>query len=232
MNQENDSKDTGNDSRILAFCGGPPVLNSSRNRVDGLSFLGLSLSRFTEGVGNINSESRQTSFDFNALLDRQYRHVASTNDDGWLVGGGEDDSLKLPNLDSAHCEIMRIGNFDESLGGLSMEKIQRMMMDGSILIPEVRVVPTRVVPNGNSPPEVEVRFDMKIDKSTSCDLWSNWQLKFIHNQLFEKLHFPSRFCPGPFHMTIARKVLSIIFTSYFLTVSFFVAFLITSPKIS
>jgi|AntRauTorckE5430_2_1112549.scaffolds.fasta_scaffold03778_3 hypothetical protein len=33
----------------------------------------------------------------------------------------------------------------------------------------------------------------------------NWQLRFIHNQLFKFFQFPSRFCPGPFHSTILRK---------------------------
>ena len=28
---------------------------------------------------------------------------------------------------------------------------------------------------------------------------------FVHNQLFEQLRFPARFCPSPFHMTFARN---------------------------
>jgi hypothetical protein len=33
----------------------------------------------------------------------------------------------------------------------------------------------------------------------------NWQLRFVHNQLFKLFQFPSRFCPGAFHSTIVRK---------------------------
>jgi len=40
---------------------------------------------------------------------------------------------------------------------------------------------------------------------TDAPLPVNWQLRFIHNQLFKFFQFPSRFCPGPFHSTILRK---------------------------
>ena len=33
----------------------------------------------------------------------------------------------------------------------------------------------------------------------------NWQLRYLHNQLFDKFEFPARFCPGAFHSTIVRK---------------------------
>lgn len=29
--------------------------------------------------------------------------------------------------------------------------------------------------------------------------------RFLHNQLFDALQIPSRFCPGPHHMTFVRK---------------------------
>jgi hypothetical protein len=78
------------------------------NKVEGLAFLGLSLSRGYDNVmeprTNSNSLSRQTQFDFNEIQDRDYQYFVATNDDGWLVGGGEnDESYKLPNPDSAHC---------------------------------------------------------------------------------------------------------------------------------
>lgn len=38
-----------------------------------------------------------------------------------------------------------------------------------------------------------------------CFQWPNWQMRFIHNQLFERFSFPARFCPGPHHMTFVRK---------------------------
>jgi len=50
------------------------------------------------------------AFDFDVLCDRQYNYVASTSDDGWLVGGGEPKgSPKLPAPDSAHIEVEVLG---------------------------------------------------------------------------------------------------------------------------
>jgi len=96
----------------------PPYLDIKKMKYDGLAFIGLSLSRYhTVDGSNCASITRQEAFDFNEIQDRSYKFVASTNDDGWLAGGGESlESYKLPNLDSAHCEIMRIGTFEESLG--------------------------------------------------------------------------------------------------------------------
>ena len=83
------------------------------------------------------------------------------------------------------------------------------MASGNILIPEIDVVPTAVVANGDKPPELEIRFDMDPAVPDFDDIDAplpvNWQLKFIHNQLFKHFQFPSRFCPGPFHSTILRK---------------------------
>lgn len=66
----------------------PPVLDPTKSKVDGLAFLGLSLSRRSE-QGHPDSITHQTAFDFNEVIDRDYTHIFSTNDDGWLVGGGE-----------------------------------------------------------------------------------------------------------------------------------------------
>lgn len=70
-----------------------------------------------------------------------------------------------------------------------------------------------MVANQDSPPELEIRFDMEpwapipdqILKDMDTPLPVNWCLRFIHNQLFEHFQFASRFCPGPFHSTILRK---------------------------
>ncbi len=43
-------------------------------------------------------------------------------------------------------------------------------------------------------------------KNNSAPLPVNWQLRFLHNQLFKYFQFPARFCPGPFHSTFVRKV--------------------------
>ena len=67
----------------------PPVLDPSASKVDGLAFLGLSLARKSEELGHPESVTHQTAFDLNEVLDRDYKFLFSTNDDGWLVGGGE-----------------------------------------------------------------------------------------------------------------------------------------------
>lgn len=189
----------------------PPVLDPSLCRVDGLAFLGLSLTRRDSHLGHPDSTTHQTAFDFNVIQDRQYDYVASTNDDGWLVGGGEPlESYKLSAPDSAHVEIMRIGTFEPKWGGLSVSDIRQALESGAILIPEVTVCPTAVVANQDEPPELEVRFDMEprhvLDPTDlSQPLPLNWELRFIHNQLFKHFHFPARFCPGAHHMTFVRK---------------------------
>jgi hypothetical protein len=82
------------------------------------------------------------------------------------------------------------------------------MKSGTILIPQIEVLPTAVVANGDKPPELEIRFDMPYGPDfidTKSELPPNWQLRFIHNQLFKHFQNPSRFCPGAFHSTIVRK---------------------------
>ena len=187
----------------------PPYLYPAGTKVDGLAFIGLSLSRNHNELLESNSKSmtRQQSFNFNEIQDREYKFIKSTNDDGWLVGGGENEtsSWKLPAPDSAHTEIMRIGSFDPSLGGLQISAIQEAIADGTILIPVIKVSPTSIVLNSDFPPEVEVRFDMEPDAAKPCIEWLNWQLMFVHNQLFSRFNYPARFCPGAFHMTFTRK---------------------------
>lgn len=103
----------------------PPVLDPSKSKVDGLAFLGLSLARKSD-VGHPKSDTHQTNFDLNDVIDREYDYIFSTNDDGWLVGGGEPGppkSYKLAAPDSAHVEIMRIGTFDPKWGGVRAEDI-------------------------------------------------------------------------------------------------------------
>jgi len=83
------------------------------------------------------------------------------------------------------------------------------MRSGKILIPHISVLPTAVVANPDNPPELEIRFDMEPWVPNFDDpkapLPVNWQLRFLHNQLFKQFNFPSRFCPGAFHSTILRK---------------------------
>lgn len=187
-------------------------MDPSQSKVDGLAFLGLSLARKSL-KGHPDSETHQEAFDLNEVLDRDYEYIASTNDDGWLVGGGEPgppQSYKLAAKDSAHVEIMRIGTYVKEWGGVSQEDIINVMTSGEILIPQIEALPTAVVANPDKPPELEIRFDMEpeipdFDDDVDAPLPINWELRFLHNQLFKKFIFPSRFCPGAFHSTILRK---------------------------
>ena len=230
----------------------PPVLDPSRSKVDGLAFLGLSLTRASE-QGHPESQTHQTAFDWNDVLDRDYQYIFSTNDDGWLVGGGEPGpprSYKLAAPDSAHVELLRIGTYRPEWGGLAVQDVIQAIQAGHILIPQIEVLPTAVVANGDVPPELEIRFDMEpnttrllpqrpkdhavtaatmtaagpnneylyvgdveevdqvkptTENEEDDPLPVNWQLRFLHNQLFQYFSYPSRFCPGAFHSTILRK---------------------------
>lgn len=186
-------------------------MDPSKSKVDGLAFLGLSLARNSE-QGHPNSETHQTTFDLNEVLDRDYEFIFSTNDDGWLVGGGEPGpptTYKLAAKDSAHVEVMRIGTYRKEWGGVPQAEIIEAMKSGEILIPQIEVLPTAVVANPDKPPELEIRFDMEPQipgfEDSEAPLPVNWQLRFLHNQLFKRFEFPSRFCPGAFHSTILRK---------------------------
>lgn len=189
-----------------------PYLDYEKTKVDGLAFIGLSLTQHSK-AGNSASITHQEAFDLNEVIDRDYKYLMSTNDDGWLVGGGEPGpptSYKLAATDSAHVEILRIGTYKPEWGGIAVEDILSVMQSGEILIPQMEVIPTSVVANGDLPPELEVRFDMeRFDFNSLMDpdikLPDNWCIRFLHNQLFKKFQFPSRFCPGPFHSTIVRK---------------------------
>lgn len=230
----------------------PPVLDKVNSKVDGLAFLGLSLARNhyygrgegkdgeeggksagnhndlneTQGqrLGHPDSYTHQTAFDLNKVIDRDYEFLQATDDNGWLVGGGEagpPTSYKLPLLDSAHVEILRVGTYRKDWGGIDLNELLQVMNSGSILIPQIEVIPTDVVANPDLPPELEIRFDMEEAMSGGQQLKSlelgdfesfcrgplpiNWQLRFLHNQFFKTFIYPSRFCPGAFHSTILRK---------------------------
>eukprot|EP01036_Dinobryon_divergens_P008165 gene8165-10911_t len=175
---------------LAGFSGGPPMLDKPNNKIEGLAFIGLNLSRnfghTEQPFSNPKSISRQTQFDFNLIQDRNYDYFCATNDDGWLVGGGENgDSCKLCNPDSAHCEILRVGTFNESWGGVSIERIVEAMHSGRILIPHISIVPSFVLANGDKPPETELKFEPEKDPLKEVDEWNNWTLKFLHNQLFD-----------------------------------------------
>lgn len=188
----------------------PPFLDPESTKVDGLAFLGLSLARKST-QGHVDSQTHQTAFNLNALADRDYEHVISTNEDGWLVGGGEpESSYKLSAPDSAVVPILHVGTFEPRLGGVSRDQLLQAFSESRILIPEITVVPTSVVTNASG--DLQLRFDMESayhetePNSLVPPLPVNWQLRFIHNQLFRHFLFPSRYCPDPFHCNLAKSV--------------------------
>ncbi len=64
------------------------MLDRALNKVEGLAFLGLNLTRHytpaEESRANLASISRQTQFDFNEIQDRNYEYFVATNDDGQI----------------------------------------------------------------------------------------------------------------------------------------------------
>eukprot|EP01052_Picozoa_sp_SAG31_P009083 SAG31_NODE_470_length_15239_cov_19.376288_2_plen_191_part_00 len=165
------------------FPRGPPLLERAATRVEGLAFLGLNLSRNHSACefSHPASVTRQKQFDFNEIQDRDYKHFVATNDDGWLCGGGESGaSFKLPNPDSAHCEILRVGTFNEEWGGVPLERIREAM--SKIMIPHIGLTPSFVLRNGDTPPELELKFELE-RTAGPVESWPNWQLRFIHNQV-------------------------------------------------
>ena len=200
------------------FPRGAAWLRPEQTRVDGLAFLGLSLTRNApdQPLSHPETISRQTQFDFNALQDRSYEFFAGTSDDGWLAGGGESgESFTLEDRDSAHIELTRVGSFtngisgSSSWGGVPLEVLTDILTNGTIKIPHIAITPTSVRGSGFTgdtlpPPEVEVRFDVEPHTTLPINEWPNWALLFVHNQIFTHLNFPARFCPGPFHMTYVR----------------------------
>ncbi len=188
-----------------------PQLEARSGDPDGLIFIGLSLSRnFLElaapaekaATSNNASVSRQTQFDFNHIQDRNYDYFCSTNDDGWLVAGGEgpgdysgsSPSFKLPNPDSAHIEVLHVGNGDPSRGGLSEEEIVAIMQ--TVDFAPIPLKPSYVRLNDDSPPEYELRFQPE----------DNPELYALYETLLEKFRNPTREAGDPFHMSITRKV--------------------------
>jgi hypothetical protein len=77
-------------------------------------------------LGHPDSITHQEAFDLNEVQDRDYEFISATNDDGWLVGGGEPGppvSYKLAAKDSGHVELMRIGTYRPEWGGLAQQDV-------------------------------------------------------------------------------------------------------------
>jgi len=81
---------------------------------DGSAFIGVSFSVHNK-TGNGNSHQLNDQFPMENLIDRSYDYVMSTDEYGWLAGGGYkqfDTSGKISNADSAHAELLRIGSLN------------------------------------------------------------------------------------------------------------------------
>lgn len=182
------------------------LLEPNKVKTAGNAFLGVSLAR-RSSIGHPDSENLQTAFDLNEIADRSYEYVLKVSDDGWLIGGGEAGPYKLPAADTAHITLMDIGTFNEELGGIGLDAIVEAIESGDILIPQMEVLPTRVRMNYNTPPELEVLFDLEPTYPTAkVPLPTNWQLRFVANQLVDYFSFPSRAMPGRFHCSLVRTV--------------------------
>ncbi len=183
----------------------PPFLKRSSVKVGGNAFLGVSLSQ--NSAYGPESETLQTAFDLNEVADRSYEYVLATNDDGWLIGGGEAGPYKLLAADSSHITIMDMGTFEEALGGIPPSDIIEAIESGAILVPQMEVMPTEVRMNPGNPPELELLFNLEPTFPTKAvPLPINWQLRFVANQLVDLFEFPNQVFPDRFHCSMTRKV--------------------------
>merc|ERR1711935_213212 len=92
---------------------------------------------------------------------------------------------------------------NEEWGGVSRDRIREVM--SQIMIPHIAITPSYVLKNADTPPEIELKFDLERQMGVEVEKWPNWQLRFVMNQIFELLDTPARWCPGPHHMTFTRK---------------------------
>eukprot|EP00406_Dinophysis_acuminata_P050719 CAMPEP_0179307720 /NCGR_PEP_ID=MMETSP0797-20121207/50784_1 /TAXON_ID=47934 /ORGANISM="Dinophysis acuminata, Strain DAEP01" /LENGTH=285 /DNA_ID=CAMNT_0021017407 /DNA_START=141 /DNA_END=998 /DNA_ORIENTATION=- len=187
--------------RDIHSCNRPMMQKGAAN---GCIFLGLSLSMRTfPGVPSSNNGSvtRQTQYNLSLLTDRNYSHFCSSNNEGWLVGGGEGDgklpgsatAWKFPNPDTAHVEIMHAYAGDEAHGGLDEEEIIRRMR--TVHFKPIMAKPLRAGLNTHPRPH----------------FWLTWehtqQIRDLQDQM--RRVFPPSFefagpTGPPFHTTIMR----------------------------
>jgi hypothetical protein len=192
------------------FPGSAPWLDMADTHTDGLAFIGIPLTRNHAAsqrmLSHNSSITRQKQFDFNRAIDRGYQYFGGTSDDGWLVAGGESGaSFKLPNRDSAHIELMRVGSFNAEWGGVPIEEIVAALSNGSILIPHMGLTPSYVNARGFGadtmpPPEVELRFNLEPPRdldTAAVDTWPNWALMFVREY--------NQFSLRPVHSCIAAR---------------------------
>jgi hypothetical protein len=193
--------------------------------------IGLCMSR-RHSVGHPDTVTRQSTYDFNELQDRQYKYVSSTDKYGWRAGGGErggpvqlstspnnavEDSTSSKNLppstqatsvkeasvDRTHIPIIHIDCPSADVA----DQVIHALASGDIFIPHMSVQPESLSVQGISPPDLVVRFGCERNDDFPPDEWPNWSLEFLHNQLYEYFyHLGARWMKRPFSITLASKV--------------------------
>ena len=194
--------------------------------------IGLCLSRKDFTLGHPDTVTRQTAFDFNELQDRDYKYVSSTDDSGWLAGGGErgdpyrngvsgtnehggsddSDGMKVKSFGAGHktaapdrvyIPILQINAASAAV----IDEIISALARGEIFIPEVSILPETLTVNNKSPPDLQLRFGCEKNDDTPPEEWSNWPLEFLHNQLYDYFApMGAQWSKRPFQITLARKV--------------------------
>lgn len=179
--------------------------------------IGLCLSR-RSSVGHADTVTRQTEFDFNELQDRDYKYVSSTDERGWLAGGGQrrdpqskpsdlesgdGDSDKVAAPDRVHLPIIQIN----APSAEALNEIVAALARGEIFIPHMAILPGSLTVKGKSPPDLVVPFGCEKNDDANPEDWPNWCLEFLHNQLYD--YFApqgAQWSKRPFQITLARKV--------------------------
>lgn len=184
---------------------------AQRSAGGGVVVIGLCLSRKNSILGHPDTVTRQMAFDFNQLQDRDYEYVSSTDDGGWLAGGGErggspkssDTSRKIAAPDRVYIPIMVINAANSAV----VDEIVAALASGEIFIPEVSILPETLSVNATSPPDLVVRFECEKNDDTPPEEWPNWGLEFLHNQLYDYFApMGALWSKRPFQITLARKV--------------------------
>lgn len=189
--------------------------------------IGMCLSRRSV-AGHPDTVTRQRAYDWNEIQDREYKYVSSTDKYGWRAGGGEAGgpvpshespldgvalkgesegpsqvAIKEPHVDQVHIPIIHINCPSEE----AVDLVIQSLASGDIFIPHMAIQPQAIAVQGNSPPNLIVRFDCERNDDLSPDDWPNWCLEFMHNQLYE--YFSSigaHWMKRPFSLTLAQKV--------------------------
>lgn len=195
--------------------------------------IGLCMSR-RHSIGHPETVTRQSTYDFNELQDREYKYVSSTDKYGWRAGGGEKggpvqvaaempeskntfgglSSRKSPSPTPAVCIKESVPDMThipiihiDCPTAEAADQVIHALASGDIFIPHMSIQPESLSVQGISPPDLVVRFGCERNDDLTPDEWPNWSLEFMHNQLFEYFHNSgARWMKRPFSITLARKV--------------------------